>query len=85
MTCQSLPQLITLSDKHNRDIMKIHPFLFASLVAATHCLASADERLIVDVAHDLDAARPSETIAIPWSAVNKALPGGAVTAHCRYR
>jgi hypothetical protein len=54
--------------------MRIHPFLFASLVA-THCLASAAERLIVDVAHDLDAARPSETITIPWSAVDKALPG----------
>jgi len=55
--------------------MKIHSFLFASLVATTHCLASASERLIIDVAHDLDAARPSETIAIPWPAVNKALPG----------
>lgn len=55
--------------------MRIHPFIGASLLAATHCLASAAERLIVDVAHDLDAARPSETITIPWSAVNKALPG----------
>lgn len=38
-------------------------------------MASVGARLIFDVAHDLDAARPSETIAIPWSAINKALPG----------
>lgn len=42
--------------------------------AAAAALASA-ERLVVTVTHDLDLARPSETIAVPWSEVNKALPG----------
>jgi hypothetical protein len=36
---------------------------------------SAAERLVITVSHDLDLARPSETIAVPWSEVNKALPG----------
>ncbi len=36
--------------------------------------ASAAERLTVTVSHTLDIARPSETIAIPWTKVNEALP-----------
>jgi hypothetical protein len=55
--------------------MKIQSLLFAAALAGGPCLAQAAERLVVDVAHDLDAARPAETIAIPWTAVNKALPG----------
>lgn len=42
--------------------------------AAAAALASA-ERLVITVTHDLDLARPAETIAVPWSEVNKALPG----------
>jgi hypothetical protein len=41
---------------------------------AAAAIASA-ERLAITVTHDLDLARPSETIAVPWSEVNKALPG----------
>jgi hypothetical protein len=41
---------------------------------AAAAIASA-ERLVITVTHDLDLARPSETIAVPWSEVNKALPG----------
>lgn len=37
--------------------------------------AAASERLTIAVSHDLDAARPSETITLPWSSVNAALPG----------
>ncbi len=35
----------------------------------------AAEKLVVTVTHDLAIARPSETITVPWSEVNKALPG----------
>jgi hypothetical protein len=51
---------------------RLFPILVLSLAAAA--LASA-ERLVITVTHDLDLARPSETIAVPWSEVNKALPG----------
>jgi hypothetical protein len=40
--------------------------------------AGAAERLTVTVRHDLDAARPSETIAVPWKDVNAALPGALI-------
>jgi hypothetical protein len=40
--------------------------------------ACAADRLTVTVTHDLDAARPSETIAIPWPDVNAALPGALI-------
>ena len=40
--------------------------------------AHAADRLTVTVTHDLDAARPSETIAIPWQDVNAALPGALI-------
>jgi hypothetical protein len=48
-------------------------FLLAAAFAAIS--ASAAEKLAITVAHDLAIARPAETIAIPWSEVNKALPG----------
>ncbi len=44
----------------------------ALLCGAAQALAA--EKLTVAVSHDLDLARPSETITIPWSEVNKALP-----------
>jgi len=37
--------------------------------------AFAAEKLTVTITHDLAIARPAETITIPWSEVNKALPG----------
>jgi hypothetical protein len=40
--------------------------------------AGAAERLGITVSHDLDAARPSETISVPWPEVNRALPGALV-------
>jgi hypothetical protein len=49
------------------------PFLCALFSAA--CGLSAAEKLTITVTHDLDIARPSETITIPWSEVNNALPG----------
>jgi len=36
------------------------------------------ESLTITVSHDLDIARPSETIAVAWSEVNAALPGALV-------
>jgi len=49
--------------------------LLAAMLAAP---AAQAERLAVTVRHDLAIARPSETIAIPWSEVNAALPGALV-------
>ena len=47
--------------------------LLASFCAAVS--ASAAEKFTVTVTNDLTIARPAETITIPWSEVNKALPG----------
>jgi hypothetical protein len=49
----------------------ILPLLLACLPAAQLCGA----RLDITVTHDLAIARPSETVAVPWSAVAAALPG----------
>ncbi|GJI96389.1 DUF4861 domain-containing protein [Duganella caerulea] len=48
---------------------------YALLLALAGTSAGAAERLAITATHELDAARPAETIAIPWSEVNKALPG----------
>ncbi|RZJ85377.1 MAG: DUF4861 domain-containing protein [Massilia sp.] len=37
--------------------------------------ASAAERMLVTVRHDLAAARPAETITVPWPEINRRLPG----------
>jgi hypothetical protein len=37
--------------------------------------AIAAQQLTVTVTHELDAARPAETISVPWSEVAKTLPG----------
>jgi hypothetical protein len=52
----------------------------ATLFAAPFAplLAQAAERLTITASHDLDAERPSETIAIPWPEVNRALPGALI-------
>jgi hypothetical protein len=52
--------------------------LGASAALAAPAAAGAAERLTVVATHDLDAARPSETIAIPWPEVNRALPGALI-------
>jgi len=49
------------------------PSLIFSLLSAVSGVFAAD-KVTVTVSHTLDAARPSETITIPWSEVNKALP-----------
>ena len=52
--------------------MKRNLLLLGIFAAVT---LTAAERLTVTVTHDLAIARPSETITIPWSEVNRALPG----------
>lgn len=56
--------------------------LILTAAALTTCAASlhayAAEKLAVTVQHDLPIARPSETITIPWSEVNAALPGALI-------
>ena len=55
------------------------PFRLLGLAALlAPVFAGAAERLTVTVANDLDAARPSETIAVPWPDVNRALPGALI-------
>ena len=50
--------------------------VFATTLAAP--LANAAEQLRIDASHDLAIARPSETITIAWTEVNRALPGALV-------
>ena len=53
--------------------------ILAALAAVLPAIAaSAAERLTITLQHDLDIARPSETVAVPWSEVNKALPHALV-------
>jgi len=53
--------------------------ILAALVAALPAIAaSAAERLTITLQHDLDIARPSETVTMPWQEVNKALPHALV-------
>lgn len=53
--------------------------LRAALAAfVTPLAAGAAERLTVTASHELDAARPSETIAVPWAEVNRALPNALI-------
>jgi hypothetical protein len=58
----------------------IRLLLLAAVLVAPLAPAAANsaERLNVTVSHDLDAARPSETISIPWPDVNLALPGALI-------
>ena len=39
---------------------------------------AAPEQLRIEASHDLAIARPSETITIPWTEVNRALPGALI-------
>jgi hypothetical protein len=49
--------------------------LLALALSLSAASAGAAEKLTVSVSHELDAARPAETITVPWTAVNQALPG----------
>ncbi|QBE62853.1 DUF4861 domain-containing protein [Pseudoduganella lutea] len=49
--------------------------LSALLLAAS---ASSAATLRVTLSHDLDSARPSETVTVPWKEVNAALPGALI-------
>ena len=54
---------------------------FVSLLLAAFPFSAAvcaAETLTVTVTHDLDIARPSEMIAVPWAEVAKALPGALI-------
>ena len=53
-------------------------FVLFAVTALPACLAGAAERLTVTATHSLDIARPSETIVIPWTQVNEALPHALV-------
>lgn len=54
------------------------PFTLAAAFATFGSAAIAAEKLVVTASHALSIARPSETITIPWSEVNKALPHALV-------
>ncbi len=58
-----------------------HPSRFhpaAALLAMALPLAHGAERAQVSVANDIDIARPSETITLPWAEVNRILPGAQI-------
>ena len=44
-------------------------------ILGTAAAATAAERLVLTVTHDLAIARPAETITVPWAEVARALPG----------
>jgi hypothetical protein len=52
----------------------------AALVPAmlAPALACAADALTVTVSHDLPLARPAETITVPWTEVNRVLPGALI-------
>ncbi|WP_370678574.1 DUF4861 family protein [Comamonas sp. GB3 AK4-5] len=55
--------------------MRSPTFMLAAWLALATLQAEAAERMLVSVQHMLKAARPSETIAIPWAEVVRHLPG----------
>jgi hypothetical protein len=55
--------------------MKLRSIAFASLLSLALSAAASAEQLTITVSHDLAIARPAETIVVPWSDVNTALPG----------
>jgi hypothetical protein len=55
--------------------MKLRPVFHALAVLASVAVLAAAEQMLVTVTHDLAIARPAETIVVPWSQVNAALPG----------
>jgi hypothetical protein len=59
-----------------RHVRLLTRLTLAALMAPA--FANAAEHLTITVSHDLDAARPSETIAVPWLEVNRALPNALI-------
>ncbi len=55
--------------------MKLRPVFHALAALASVSVSAAAEQMLVTVTHDLAIARPSETVVVPWSQVNAALPG----------
>lgn len=53
-------------------------FLAVSSALCTASAAQAAEQLRIDASHDLAIARASETISVPWTEVNRALPGALI-------
>ncbi len=51
------------------------PLLAALLFASSAAAALAAESLTITVTHDLEIARPSETITVPFAKISDALPG----------
>lgn len=52
--------------------------LLSSALLAMPAPAAQAAALGVTLSHELDIARPSETVTIPWAEVNRALPGAMV-------
>lgn len=59
------PRLFSLSGSFRRALLGL-------LLAATPAWAAS---LVVTVTHDLEIARPSETITVPWTEIARAIPG----------
>jgi hypothetical protein len=55
---------------------KLNALSLAALLAASPAFAA--DKLALTVSHDLSIARPSETITIPWTEVNRAMPGALI-------
>ncbi|UGQ49140.1 DUF4861 family protein [Massilia endophytica] len=49
--------------------------LLAACLGIAALNAAAAERMVITVQHELKAARPAETITVPWAEVNRRLPG----------
>ena len=60
--------------------MNPSPFSLALTLAGVLAspLAFAGEQLRIDASHDLTIARQSETITVPWTEVNRVLPGALI-------
>src|SRR4051812_29033388 len=65
--------------------MRFTQIAIAAAIAATFSAqAGAAEKLTITVANTQELARPSETITVAWSEVNRALPG-AMLQHIAVR
>ncbi|MEO6567486.1 MAG: DUF4861 family protein [Opitutaceae bacterium] len=55
------------------NFLRFTALLFSAPLAFS--TAAAADKITITVTHDLSLARPSETITLPWTEVNKAIPG----------
>jgi pectinesterase len=62
----------------NKGTTTMRTYLLPIAVLLSGGAAQAAELAKITVTNDLDLARPSETIAIPWSEINRALPGALI-------